>query len=283
MKIKLLVLAVFTTLLFPLGLRTLVIPQTATLLAKSGSGIATSYEINPSLLSSSDSFISFSRNSWLGGVSGQKVSVISKTNKYISFETLSVTDIELRDDIASDTPLGFFGAYWYALDFSNSRKIDSGFLKDMNFGYKVKLNFSKLYTETMRGYTVDFGINKQMNNKLSLGLVAKNIGNESSTNLKAKTNPSFGIGVSYMALNSQLRFIGDLLNYDNVNFIKIACETNFSFGLDFIAGSTYSKNYKDLSMGLKLNMRGWSLIYGNLNHDNSSLGNPISIEIKKHF
>jgi hypothetical protein len=283
MKIKLLVLAVFTTLLFPLGLRTLVIPQTATLLAKSGSGIATSYEINPSLLSSSDSFISFSRNSWLGGVSGQKVSVISKTNKYISFETLSVTDIELRDDIASDTPLGFFGAYWYALDFSKSRKIDSGFLKDMNFGYKVKLNFSKLYTETMRGYTVDFGINKQMNNKLSLGLVAKNIGNESSTNLRAKTNPSFGIGVSYMAMNSQLRLIGDLLNYDNVNFIKIACETNFSFGLDFIAGSTYSKNYKDLSMGLKLNMRGWSLIYGNLNHDNSSLGNPISIEIKKHF
>ena len=283
MKIKLLVLSIFATLLFPLGLRALIIPQTATLLSKSGAGIANSYDVNPALLSSSDLFVSFSRNSWLGGVSGQKISMLPRNKTYISFETLSVTDIELRDEIANDSPLGFFGAYWYALDLSRSKKIDIGIIKNLDFGYKVKINFSKLYAETMKGYTIDIGVNKKINKKLSLAFVAKNIGKESSSNLRTETIPTVGIGTTYMVFNSQLKVIGDLLNQNNENFIKVACETNFPFGIDFIFGSTYSKDYKDFSMGIKLNLKGWSLIYGNLNHDNSILGNPTSIEIKKYF
>jgi hypothetical protein len=283
MKIKLLVLSIFATLLFPLGLRALIIPQTATLLSKSGAGIANSYDVNPALLSSSDLFVSFSRNSWLGGVSGQKISMLSKNKTYISFETLSVTDIELRDEIANDSPLGFFGAYWYALDLSRSKKIDIGLIKNLDLGYRVKMNFSKLYTETMKGYTIDVGFNKKINNTLSLAFVAKNIGKESSSNLRTKTIPTIGIGATYMVFNSKLKIIGDLLNQYSENFIKVACETKLPFGLDFIFGSTYSKSYKDFSMGIKLDLKGWSLVYGNLNHDNSILGNPTSIEIKKYF
>ena len=283
MKIKLLALSIFATLLFPLGLRALIIPQSATLLSTSGAGIANSYEVNPALLPSSNLFVSFSRNSWLGGVSGQKISMLSKNKTYISFETLSVTDIELRDEIANDSPLGFFGAYWYALDLSRSKKIDIGLIKNLDLGYRLKMNFSKLYTETMNGYTIDVGFNKKINNTLSLAFVAKNVGKESSSNLRTKTIPTIGIGATYMVFNSQLKIIGDLLNQNNENFVKVACETNFPFGIDFIFGSTYSKDYKDFSMGIKLDLKGWSLIYGNLNHDNSILGNPTSIEIKKYF
>ena len=34
---------------------------------------------------------------------------------------------------------------------------------------------------------------------------------------------------------------------------------------------------------VKLDIKDWTLIYGNLSHDNPILGNPSSIEIKKYF
>jgi len=279
MKIKLISLCIFLNFLHPIGLRALVIPQTASLLSQSGAGISNSSLVNPALLLNENNHVSFSRNSWLGGIVGQKISLLSKNKIYISFETLSVTDIELRDEIASDSPIGLFGAYWYALEFNKAMFIAD----DFNLGYKVKINFSKLYTETMKGYTIDLGANKLINKNLSIGFIIKNFGEEYSSNLNVHNTPTYGLGLNYNIDDYRLILISDLLNQNSENVLKFAIQTNLPLGINFIFGTTYSENYKDFSVGIKLDLVGWSLIYGNLNHNNPILGNPSSIEIKKYF
>ena len=75
-----------------------------------------------------------------------------------------------------------------------------------------------------------------------------------------------------------------MLDYqDKEHSLKCAIQTNLSLPLNFILGGTYSENYKDVSLGVKLDIKDWTLVYGNLNHDNPILGNPSSIEIKKYF
>jgi len=279
MNIKLILLCFFLNFLYPIGLRALVIPQTASLLSQSGAGISNSFQVNPALLLNANNGVSFSRNTWLGGITGQKMSLLSKNNTYISFETLSVSDIELRDEIASDSPIGFFGAYWYALELNRAVSLDDNF----SLGYKIKMNLSKLYTETMNGYTLDVGINKLINNNFSIGFLIKNLGKEYSDNLNASNTISYGLGINYNIDDYKIILISDLLNQNNENLLKVALKTNLSLPINFVFGSTYSDNYKDFSMGVILNLKGWLLVYGNLNHNNPILGNPSSFEIKKYF
>ena len=178
-----------------IGLKALIIPQSASLLSTSGTGISYSHEINPALLLEPNSYLSLSKNSWLAGISGQKISYFFDNRKYISFESLSINDIELRDEIATEEPLGFFGADWYAAEINKS--YDLSFYENITFGYKVKLNYSKLYTESMHGYSIDIGFNNQINKNLNIGLLIKNLGREYSNNLRVDNDILLGVGVSY--------------------------------------------------------------------------------------
>ena len=116
-----------------------------------------------------------------------------------------------------------------------------------------------------------------------MGFLVKNIGKEYSSDLRVNNNPSYGLGINYNLDDYKIIVSSDLLNQDNENFIKLSAQTNLNIGLNFIFGLTHSKNYKDFSVGLRLDLRDWSIVYGNLSHDNATLGNPSSIEIKKYF
>ena len=80
MKAKFILFCLFFNFLYPIGLRALVIPQTASLLSKSGAGISQNGEVNPALLDNYSSHVSFSRNSWFGDITGQKISLLLKIN-----------------------------------------------------------------------------------------------------------------------------------------------------------------------------------------------------------
>ena len=192
MLIKVLFILLSFNLSLCIGLKALVIPQSASLLSTSGTGICYSYEVNPALLFADNSSISLSKNSWLGGVSGQKISYIFNKRNYISFESLSINDIELRDEIATESPIGFFGAHWYAAEVNKS--YDLGF-NNLTFGYKIKLNYSKLFSESMHGYSIDLGLNQNLNQNLNIGILLKNIGREFASNLRVENNILFGVGV----------------------------------------------------------------------------------------
>lgn len=279
MLIKVLFILLSFNLSLCIGLKALVIPQSASLLSTSGTGICYSYEVNPALLFADNSSISLSKNSWLGGVSGQKISYIFKKRNYISFESLSIDDIELRDEIATESPIGFFGAHWYAAEINKS--YDLGF-NNLTFGYKIKFNYSKLFSESMHGYSIDLGLNQNLNQNLNIGILLKNIGREFGSNLRVENNILFGVGVRYNLPNLKLILLSDYLIYDENNFLKFSAITDLPY-LNFIVGGTYSDNYKDLSFGVKLDYKKWELIFGNLNHNNAILGNPSSVEIIKIF
>jgi len=263
-----------------IGLKALIIPQSASLLSTSGTGISYSHEINPALLLEANSYLSLSKNSWLAGVSGQKISYIFDNRKYISFESLSINDIELRDEIATEEPLGFFGADWYAAEINESYNLS--FYENITFGYKVKLNYSKLYTESMHGYSIDIGFNNQINKNLNIGLLIKNLGREYSNNLRVDNDILLGVGISYKVPDLKLILLSDYLIYDENNFLKFSTITTLPY-LNFIIGGTYSESYRDLSFGIKLDYKKWAFIFGNLNHNNPILGNPSSVEIRKIF
>ncbi|MDB4859255.1 hypothetical protein OAH62_00050 [Candidatus Marinimicrobia bacterium] len=279
MLIKVLFILLSFNLSLCVGLKALVIPQSASLLSTSGTGICYSYEVNPALLFADNSSISLSKNSWLGGVSGQKISYIFNKRNYISFESLSINDIELRDEIATESPIGFFGAHWYAAEINKS--YDLGF-KNLTFGYKIKFNYSKLFSESMHGYSIDLGLNQNLNQNLNIGILLKNIGREFASNLRVENNILFGVGVRYNLSDLKLILLSDYLIYDENNFLKFSAITDLPY-LNFIVGGTYSDNYKDLSFGVKLDYKKWELIFGNLNHNNAILGNPSSVEIIKIF
>ena len=279
MLIKVLFILLSFNLSLCIGLKALVIPQSASLLSTSGTGICYSYEVNPALLFADNSSISLSKNSWLGGVSGQKISYIFKKRNYISFESLSIDDIELRDEIATESPIGFFGAHWYAAEINKSYDLGSN---NLTFGYKIKFNYSKLFSESMHGYSIDLGLNQNLNQNLNIGILLKNIGREFGSNLRVENNILFGVGVRYNLPNLKLILLSDYLIYDENNFLKFSAITDLPY-LNFIVGGTYSDNYKDLSFGVKLDYKKWELIFGNLNHNNAILGNPSSVEIIKIF
>ena len=279
MLIKVLFILLSFNLSLCIGLKALVIPQSASLLSTSGTGICYSYEVNPALLFADNSSISLSKNSWLGGVSGQKISYIFNKRNYISFESLSIDDIELRDEIATESPIGFFGAHWYAAEINKS--YDLGF-NNLTFGYKIKFNYSKLFSESMHGYSIDLGLNQNLNQNLNIGILLKNIGREFGSNLRVENNILFGVGVRYNLPKLKLILLSDYLIYDENNFLKFSAITDLPY-LNFILGGTYSDNYKDLSFGVKLDYKKWELIFGNLNHNNAILGNPSSVEIIKIF
>ena len=266
---------------FGVGLKALIIPQSALTLASSNTGIAhnINVDINPASLSYLNPYMGFSKNNWFGDLEGQKISIL-KNHSYISFESLSINDIELRDEIATETPIGFFGAHWYATEINKS--YDFPFNKEFTFGYKVKLNYSKLFTESMHGYSIDLGFNNKIKENLNIGLLIKNLGHEYSNNLRVDNNILLGVGVSYNIPDLKLILLSDYLIYDEKNFLKFSTITTLPY-LNFIIGGTYSDSYKDLSFGVKLDYKKWAVIFGNLSHNNPVLGNPTSIEIRKIF
>jgi len=272
----------FLSFTYAIGLKALVIPQNALVLSLSNTGIGDNLaaEINPASLCALNPHLGFSKNKWYGELGGQKISSLFSENKYFSFESLSVDDIELRDEIASDTPLGFFGAYWYSVDYSQSFKVPN--LNSFSIGYRLKFNLSKMYDESMYGVTADIGIIKQLKDNLSLGFVIKNFGKEYKSNLNANTPSTIGLGMSYNIPVLRLNILSDIIYQDDIILNKIALKTNFPY-VNLIFGTTRGDNYTDFSMGLVIEIKKWSIIYGSLKHDNDLLGTPSSFELRKYF
>ena len=272
----------FFSFIHAVGLKALVIPQNALTLSLSNTGVGDylAAEINPASIYKIYQHLGFSKNNWYGELGGQKISSLFSDNKYFSFESLSVDDIELRDEIASDSPLGFFGAYWYSVDYSQSFQIPS--LNSFSVGYRLKFNLSKMYDSSMYGVTADLGLIKKVKDNLSLGLVIKNFGKEYKSNLNADTPLTIGLGVSYNVPVVRLNILSDIVYQDDIVLNKIALKTSFPY-VNLIFGSTQGDDYSDFSMGLIIDIKKWSIIYGSLKHDNDLIGTPSSFELRKYF
>ena len=275
-----------------IGLDALIIPQKANVIAMSGAGIASDLDIaiNPS--SKVRPYLGFSNNNWLAGVSGQKSTWIftGDTNYFLSFESLGVNDIEYHSDNDSD-PEGYISANWYAVDFGNNFNIDKYFDNmNMQLGYNLKLNYSKLYVENSWGYTLDLGLNKEISDNFNIGFVIKNLGKQyysSQENININNYVGMGISHNLNIIKSDkfyfdLVYNVDIVNHSDNNILKLGAMTKFPY-LNLMFGTSQSEGYNDFSYGLSFEVENWMLIFGTLNHDNPALGTPHCIELRKYF
>ena len=275
-----------------IGLDALIIPQKANVIAMSGAGIASDLDIaiNPS--SKVRPYLGFSNNNWLAGVSGQKSTWIftGDTNYFLSFESLGVNDIEYHSDNDSD-PEGYISANWYAVDFGNNFNIDKYFDNmNMQLGYNLKLNYSKLYVENSWGYTLDLGLNKEISDNFNIGFVIKNLGKQyysSQENISINNYVGMGISHNLNIMKSDkfyfdLVYNVDIVNHSDNNILKLGAMTKFPY-LNLMFGTSQSEGYNDFSYGLSFEVENWMLIFGTLNHDNPALGTPHCIELRKYF
>ena len=198
-----------------IGLKALIIPQSASMVSTSGGGICYNQELNPALIS-------------------MVIKFKPKKNK-----NLSINDIELRNEVASESPIGFFGASWYALEMNKSFDV---LFENLSFGYKVKFNYSKLFSESMHGFSVDLGINNKVNENLDIGFLIRNIGREFSDNLRLNNEILIGDGAKYFMPNLNLVFLSDFFTFEQNNYLKLSTITTLPY-LNFIVGGTYSDIY----------------------------------------
>ena len=293
MKRLLIYIICLMSFVWSIGLEALVIPQKATILAMSGSGIAGNLDIaiNPS--SSVEPYFGFSNNTWLAGLSGQKTTWMFKgdMNHSLSFESLGIDDIEKHSDNDSN-PEGYVSANWFAIDYGSSINLSKYFvsIKGLKVGYNVKLNYLKLHTENSWGYTFDLGLTKKISDSFNMGFVIKNSGKEYYSSEESITiNPYVGIGISHNIniINSDnfytdLVYHIDVIQHNDNNIFKLGVMTKFPY-VNLMLGSSYSDGYSDFSYGLSFEINQWAIIFGNLNHDNPALGTPRCIELRKYF
>ena len=179
---RILLIILILNINWAIGLKALMIPQKAEIVALSNTGIASNIDIsiNPASLSYIDSYLSMSGNNWYADLSGNKSTYIwenNQTKRYISIESLGVDDIEYHIDNTVE-PIGYVEAQWIAFDFGSNINLKRLFNDNKNYtvGYNIKLNYSKLHTTRYWGYTADLGFNKKINENFNFGFVVKNLG-----------------------------------------------------------------------------------------------------------
>ena len=142
-----------------------------------------------------------------------------------------------------------------------------------------KVNHSKLHTSKYKGYTLDIGFRKYINENISIGGTIQNIGKEDMGSSYVTIDPRFGFGAStrfklgnwgttllneddniYKTKgNYSLFLFTDILYEDDKTIYKIATKTQFPY-INFMFGTSYSEGYRDFSYGMSFDFNNWSFI-----------------------
>ena len=276
-------LFIIFSFIFSFGVQSFSLPHNALELSNSNSGIAHSnnININASGIVNMKNTISFSSIEWYQGVKGSNTDYKwgDKNHYYLSVYNLKASDIELRDLVPNDNPIGLFDIHHISLSYgfgSNlSQKIDIG----------VKLNFSynQLYIDESYGYHMNFGISYLYNRFLSFGLTAQQIGMSQHADTYHKYPILAGAGTSLNIdkLNSTIN--ADIVFEEELNSpvsLKISSISKFN-GLSVIAGYNFNENKQEFSCGFSFKYRKIQFDYGIGFH--KSLGSPIIFSFKYHI
>ena len=292
---KIILLICITNFVLPIWLDALYISHKANTLSLSNTGIAGNVDaaINPASLNSINPYIGMASNKGYIDAKGSKSTWVFGNNvhRYISVESFGVEDIPIQLD-NDGIPEGYTSTNWLAFDFGSSILMSK--LKNFHMGYNLKLNYIKLDTERYWGYTIDLGLQKQINQRFNLGAVIKNLGQEYSMTDKINIdNYSYlGIGLAYnpKTFKRNKFYINTKLYLDYIytkqnDIFKIAIDTAFPY-VNLMIGTTYingGQEFSDFSYGLSFRFKNWMVLFGNSIHENSAIGSPTSFEIRKYF
>lgn len=280
---KLLMIIISTGLLLGLGVETLNIPPTANAAGISGAGIASPGDIwiNPTAIHSTKrTNIRFTYFRWLGGVPGNQIALNWKSRfpQHLALESSIVDDLDLYGDIPEADPLGKFSTSWVSAVYSIGLNI-----RTFQTGISLRANYSRLYTETMAGITVDFGTVYKMNDILQFGFVIKNVGFETSDNLRTVLPMQMGTGLSYIEpLTSSSLLLDVIQDKNNGTIIRGGIRKSFA-KLTAQAGVTIQDEEFIIGSGISFFYRNWKISWGTLVHSRSVLGIPQYLDIAWYF
>ena len=280
---KLLIIFVSTGLLLGLGVETLNIPPTANAAGISGAGIASPGDIwiNPVAIHSTNrTNIRFTYFRWLGGVPGNQIALNWKSRypQHLALESSTVNDLDLYGDIPEAEPLGKFSTNWVSSVYSIGLNIGA-----FQTGISLRANYSRLYTETMAGVTADFGTIYEMSDDLKVGFIIKNVGFETSDNLRTVFPLQMGAGISYIEPFTSSSLLLDVIQDKNNGTIIRGGIRKLFAKFTTQAGVTMQDEEFIIGSGISFYYRNWEISWGTLVHSRSVLGIPQYLDIAWYF
>jgi len=121
-------------------------------------GDATALYWNPAGLASVDGTeLHLMHNEWMQSVRQEFVAVAHSTRRgafAFGVTGLSMDEMELREELPSEEPLGHFSAFDIALHIGYGIALP----RDLEVGLAVKWIYSRLYEDNAKGFLVDFGL-----------------------------------------------------------------------------------------------------------------------------
>lgn len=262
-----------------IGLKSLLIPVDAISMASSNTGIAQSesVKINPAIIASQKSnMLSVSLNNWLGGMKGNALSHYWE-NQYVYLNSYQVEDIELWGLTPDDEDIGDLSVRWLSLAYGYGFKLSD----NIHVGVETQGIYSRLYTQSTKGFVGNLGAIYSSSEKLKLGVTIKNFGNVDS-DLNEEYPLEMGVGIAWnMSHPIWLKF--DFIKNETTDtIIRSSVDININY-FTFTGGfSNYDSN-QYFSGGVKLDYRHWSIAYGILSQEVSALGTPYSIQLSLHY
>ncbi len=279
---------IFTVLVYfgiswAVGMQAMNIPSNAHTLSVTSTGIAGGIDvkINPTSILSEKAYIGFSSNNWLGGLSGQQAS--THFHKWLDFafsiESLNVDDLELWGDVPNDNPEGIFGVHWVSA--STTTGFSMG--KTGKVGIQLQTSMARLVIDSQFATTIQIGYEDIITQHLKWGVVVKNMGWLSNSELRSHLPVKGGIGFGLYVPSIKSQILSDLIvDAQHGEMIKIATQTQWKY-VNFQIGKSISEYYNDFSAGFSLKVSDWSMHYGVLFHEEEVFETPQYFEIRWHY
>ena len=274
---------VIFSFIFSFGVQSFSLPHNALELSNSNSGVANSNNININAagINHIKNSISFTSLSWYQGVKGSNIDYkwSNKNHHYINIFNLKASDIELRDIVPNDNPIGLFDIHHISLSYGFGASINN----KIQIGAKANFSYNQLYIDESYGYHMNFGISYLYNRFLSFGLTAQQIGFNQHNNSNHAYPILLGGGASFNIpkLNTQINT--DIIFQEELESpvsLKINSVSKFS-AFSIIAGYHFNENKKEFSCGFSFKYRKLQFDYGIGFHN--SLGSPSIFSFKYHI
>lgn len=266
-----------------IGMQGLIIPQSASVLATAGAGIAGNIDpsLNPAMGKMKNPSFQFSLNRWLGEIKGSRT-VFQWGEKYprhISIQSWKAVDLELWGANPENSPLGKFGIHWVSAAYSMSHHFNTPY----RFGIRIQSHYSHLFTGSLSGFSLDFGSLIPLAENFNIGAVLQNVGASFKTNTETEFPLTAGLGTEIKIPFLKSVILADFLRINSSNEYRFGAVTKWKW-LNFKAGKTISENRNANALGFSFNYRRWQIHYGIYIHDNSPfLGTPIFLDVRRYL
>jgi len=269
--------------IFSFGVQSFSLPHNALEISNSNSGIGNSNNININAagINNIQNTVSFSSISWYQGVRGSNIDFKwgKKKHHYINLYNLSANNIELRDLVPNDNPIGVFDIHHISLSYGFGTHVSD----KLNIGVKTNLSYNQLYVDESYGYHINLGASYLYNKFLSFGISVQQLGLEKYNNTNHTYPLLAGIGTSINLNKLKTQINTDIIlqeELDNPLSLNVSSISRFN-SFSIITGYHFNEDKQEFSCGFSFKYRKIEFDYGIGFHNN--LDFPIIFSFKYHI